>query len=318
MDKRQDRDQDKNSSDKAEPDAAKASPAASEGAAPASAESGAAGNDLPVVGSPQLAGGEAIEEPAVDAVHGSSNGGSVSALPALFNEPVNEAPSEPAAAASGAQPRSFRFALLAATIACAAGIGALVGSLTASGIGHQRAAQAAIPRTADARDVVEAMKAQLAELSALKASLDGANRSADAQFAKIADRLNSIERAQADPAVKLAHIADAIDRLEKENGGGARNHELDRSRPGARAPCACGETHCPCSARLGHPRRAQRSRHGGEPLWPLLPCRLRQHRARTRPRAGRQAPRRRVDRRHRNGADHVAAIADQVSVISNQ
>ncbi len=216
MDKRQDRDQDKNSSDKAEPDAAKASPAASEGAAPASAESGAAGNDLPVVGSPQLAGGEAIEEPTVEAVHGGSNGGSVGALPALFNEPVNEAPSEPAAAASGAQPRSFRFALLAATIACAAGIGALVGSLTASGIGHQRAAQAAIPRTADARDVIEAMKAQLAELSALKASLDGANRSADAQFAKIADRLNSVERAQADPAVKLAHIADAIDRLEKK------------------------------------------------------------------------------------------------------
>jgi len=215
MDKRQDQDQNKNSTDKAEPETPKVSPAASEGAAPASLESGAAGHDLPVVESPKLDGGEAIEAPDAETVHDSSNGGSIAALPTPFHEPVNEAPSEPAAAASGPQPRSFRFALLAATIACAAGIGALAGSLTASGISHRRTAEAASSTTADARDVVQALKAQLAELSALKASLDGANRSAGAQFAKIADRLNSIERAQADPAAKLAHIAEAVDRLDK-------------------------------------------------------------------------------------------------------
>lgn len=214
MDEREEQDHDNNSGDQAEPEAGKASAAASDGAAPASAQSGAA-DDLPAVESPNLAGGEAGAEPAAQAVHGSSNG-SAAALPAVFHEPIGEAPSEPASAAAAAQPRSMRFALLAAAMACAAAIGALAGSLTASGIGRQHTAGAAIPRTADARDVVAALKTQLAELSALKTSLDAANRSAGAQFAKITDRLNSLERAQADPAAKLAHIADAVDRLDKQ------------------------------------------------------------------------------------------------------
>lgn len=207
MDERQDhQDRDNNSGDKAESEAAKAS-AASEGAA---------ANDLPAVESPKLDGQDAGEE-AAEAGHGGADSEFIGSLPALFSEPVNEAPNEPAAV-SPAQPRSYRFVLLAATIACAAGIGALVGSLSASGIGHPHAAPAAIPRTADARDVIQALKAQLAELSSLKASLDGANRSAGAQFAKLGERLDSLERAQAEPATKLARIADALDRLDGRTG----------------------------------------------------------------------------------------------------
>jgi flagellin-like hook-associated protein FlgL len=211
MDENKDQDQENNSTDKAE--AAKAPPGAS-AAAPANAESAAA-NDLPQVDSPKLDGGAASEEPEAEAVHGRANGGSVYALPALFKEPVREAPREASAAAADAQPRSFRFALLAATIACAAGIGGLVGSLWASGIGHEHTAVVAIPRAADARDVAQALRAELAELSSLKASLDSANRGAGAQFAKIADRLDSLERAQTEPAAKLARLAETVDRLEK-------------------------------------------------------------------------------------------------------
>ena len=72
--------------------------------------------------------------------------------------------------------------------------------------------------TRDTRDVAQALKTQLAELAALKASLDGANRTANTQLTKISDRLDALERAQTDPSGKLARLADAVDRLEKRAG----------------------------------------------------------------------------------------------------
>lgn len=206
----QDQDQDKGSADKAEPEAAKE---ASESA------KGASGNDLPVVPSPKLGDEESTEQAAAEASH--SHTRSTSALPALFSESKREPPGEREAAAAGPQQRSFRFALLAATIACAAGIGALAGSLTASGFGQKGVAETATPRAANPHDVAQALKAQLAELSALKASIDNANHNASAELAKIADRLNNLEHAQADPNAKLAHIADAVDRIEKRMGAAA-------------------------------------------------------------------------------------------------
>jgi hypothetical protein len=180
------------------------------------AANAAANGDLPSVEAPNLAGGEASAEPAADSIGDGRKADIGRALPVLFREPVDEELSEPEAAAPTAQPRTFRFALLAATIAAAAGIGSVVGSLTASGLGHKPAAAVAIPKFADSRDVISAMKAQLAELAALKASLEANNRSAAAQFARVGERLDSLQRAEADPTAKLAHIADAVDRLEQQ------------------------------------------------------------------------------------------------------
>lgn len=251
MGTRQDKDQEKSPGKNAEPEAGKAiasDPAAppsdppsspvSEDATPASAEkSVAAMNDLPMVEAPKLGSGEPIAEPAVEAVGDSPKADTVAALPTAISEPVDEAPSESASAAPAPQQRSFRFALLAATIAFAAGIGSFIGALTASGIGGHPAPLAAIPRTADARDIIQALRTQLAELSALKTSLDGANRSTGAQFAKIADRLNSLEHAQAEPAAKLAHIADALDRLDMHGGAAADiTGSIATSPPAASAP----------------------------------------------------------------------------------
>ena len=212
MDDRHDQDQGKATGENNEPEAVKASPAASEREPPASAESSAAGQ-LPNVESPQLGGGETIEEPAVEEVRGAPVK-SIIALPALFRVPVDEAP-RAAAAGRGPQQRSFRFALLAATITGAAGIGALAGSLAAFGFGHQNAALATVTRTADSRDVIQALKNQRAELSALKTSLDSESRSANAQFGKIAERFGNIEHAQTDQAGKLTHISEAVDRFGK-------------------------------------------------------------------------------------------------------
>jgi len=113
---------------------------------------------------------------------------------------------------------SLRFALLAASIALAGVAGSLGGSLIASEMMRRPATEAAVPKTADTRDVVQALKMQIAELAALKTSLDGANRAASSQLAKISDRLDALERAQTDPSGKLARLADAVDRLEKRFG----------------------------------------------------------------------------------------------------
>jgi hypothetical protein len=196
----QDKDQDNTSGKKTDHDAANA----------------AANGDLPMVEAPKLAGGEASSESAAKEADDSTKADVRRSLPALLREPVKDETSEPAAAPAQ-QPRSFRFALLAATIACAAGIGSVIGSLTASGLGDKSAAAVAIPKTAENHDVISAMKAQLAELSALKAGLEATNRSTAAQFAKVSERLDNLQRAEAEPAAQLARIAEAVDRLEKRN-----------------------------------------------------------------------------------------------------
>jgi hypothetical protein len=140
----------------------------------------------------------------------------------FYRQRSSEAPGDSTATAgddaSSWRSPSIRFALLAASIALAGVAGSLAGSLIASEVARRPVAEAAIPKTADTRDLVQAMKVQLAELTALKTSLDGANRTSNAQLGKIADRLDALERAQTDPSGKLARLADAVDRLEKRSG----------------------------------------------------------------------------------------------------
>jgi TolA-binding protein len=64
-------------------------------------------------------------------------------------------------------------------------------------------------------DQLASIKGELAELAALKANVDGATRSANNQFAKLADHIDRLERAQAEPATKIGQIVEAVDRLER-------------------------------------------------------------------------------------------------------
>ncbi len=170
-------------------------------------ESKANNSKLPVVWSPTLSATEGISEDLL---------GSADEATASSADSANDESSEPAGEpANGASlPRSLRFALLAASLAAAAAVGSFAGSLSTSGVAHFWPAPSA---TMAAIGSPQAIKAELAELSALKASLDGAARSANGQFAKLAERLDRVERAQAEPAAKLAHIAEVIDRLEKKS-----------------------------------------------------------------------------------------------------
>jgi hypothetical protein len=165
---------------------------------------------LPVVWSPKLDAGDSIADDLLGA--GADADDSTQSADAAHDESY-----EPSgkAANDAASSRTLRFGLLAASLAAAAALGSLVGSLSSAGVAHFWPAGAA--NASMAYNGPQAAKAELAELSALKANLDGVSRNANGQFAKLAERLDRVERAQAEPAAKLAHIVEALDRLEKKS-----------------------------------------------------------------------------------------------------
>jgi hypothetical protein len=99
------------------------------------------------------------------------------------------------------QPRSRRFALLAASLAVAAGLGAVAGALGASAVATPAAAPAPAPvpvaptTEADDTQSLKSTVAQLrADLSALRVTIETANKAASGQLAKISERFDRMER----------------------------------------------------------------------------------------------------------------------------
>jgi hypothetical protein len=194
--------------EKAGPEAAKTPGNEVAANAGGTSESKSSESHLPVVWSPKLDAHEATENecPQFDAEE---------AMSAQADQSADE---EQAGAASGVESgRSSRFVLLAATIALAAGTGSFLGSLGASGVARLMAPVTGAARNVDASDATQATKLELAELTALKASLDSASRNTTTQFGKIADRLDRVEHAQTDRAAAIAHIADTVDRFDKRS-----------------------------------------------------------------------------------------------------
>ncbi len=101
----------------------------------------------------------------------------------------------PEAAAPAATPgHSSRFIVLAASVAFAAAFGSFVGSVSGSGLAHLLYPTAA-PAPASNKNINDAVLALRLELgNTIKADLDDAARSANAQFAKLGDRLDRIDR----------------------------------------------------------------------------------------------------------------------------
>jgi hypothetical protein len=180
------------------------------------AEGAAPEHKLPVVWSPKLDAADDIEQDIVDVSFGPSD------EPPPYEEiPAGEAAADTTASAAPSS-RLSRFALLAVSVSMAAAIGSFAATLTAVGVGHVNTVSvASAPSlepsigTADA-NTAKALKAQLAELNAMKSSLDSATHYANAQFTSISERLERVEHAQTDPA-QLAHIADSVDRLTRLN-----------------------------------------------------------------------------------------------------
>jgi len=135
------------------------------------------------------------------------------------DERINE--SANAAAAQAAPVQSRRFLMLAATLAFAAAFGSFVGSVSGSGLVQFIAPTRPVAATENTIVAAQQMKAELAEISAIKTSLENAARASTSQYTKIADRLDQLDRhatstsapevtgalagaAQPDPSPKLA------------------------------------------------------------------------------------------------------------------
>jgi hypothetical protein len=113
----------------------------------------------------------------------------------------------------------YSFLLLAASVAIAAALGALIGSLSTLGLTSSKAS--ASDTAAASRGLQVALAQMTKDVAALKTSIDASNRAATTQVSKITERFDRTERAQAEPAAKLAALTDTVAKLEKRLAAGA-------------------------------------------------------------------------------------------------
>ena len=182
-----------------------ASPAAdtSETAAPLPADTPAmtAATDTP-------AEAAAIDLSKVAPADGAASADSLAEAPMIVIEPGD------AAIAEAPQSNFTRYAL-AASIALAGVLGVLAGAGATSALMNEPV-PAADKSVVDATRKLQDGAARMAsELSAVRFGLEAAQKTTNAQFSKLAERLERAERAQSEPAAKLAKIAEAVDRLER-------------------------------------------------------------------------------------------------------
>jgi hypothetical protein len=129
------------------------------------------GSNLPMVVAPKLGAGE--DEPVDDEI-----GDNAAAAEA--------APSSPG--------HSSRFLMLAASVAFAAAFGSFIGSVSGSGLVRFLDPAAPISSVQTTTDAARETKLELAELSAIKTSLDSTSRSTSTQLVKLSDRLDKLDQ----------------------------------------------------------------------------------------------------------------------------
>jgi hypothetical protein len=123
-------------------------------------------------------------------------------LSAAADQAATSTADEPKQTKTAAAPaRSKRFIALAASAAFAAGFGSFVGSVSGSGLARFIYPPPPPPApTSGIENTIAAMreiKLELAQVAALKSSLDNAARNTSNQYAKIAERLDRIDQRSA-------------------------------------------------------------------------------------------------------------------------
>jgi hypothetical protein len=144
--------------------------------------------DLPVVAAPRISG-EADEAQHYEPREYEARN---EAGDDTSNEPADDAAS--AASAQAAPVQSRRFLMLAAALAFAAAFGSFVGSVSGSGLVQFISPMRPTAATDNTIEAARQMKAELAEISAIKAGLENAARVSTSQYSKIADRLDQLDR----------------------------------------------------------------------------------------------------------------------------
>jgi hypothetical protein len=152
--------------------------------------------DLPVVTAPHISGeddeAQQFEPQEYEARDDATDEGGHEAKDETRDEAADDAVSAAQSQATPAQSR--RFLMLAATLAFAAAFGSFVGSVSGSGLVQIISPVRPASATDDTIEAANQMKAELAEISAIKASLENAARASTSQYIKIADRLDQLDR----------------------------------------------------------------------------------------------------------------------------
>ena len=161
-----------------------------------------------------------VEAPAVDAPASIEAPRITPDVDELEPAAANDASSKTSDAAAAAVPTTrsqvSRFALLAASLALAAGFGGMVGALGATSLLRP----APEPVAATGRTGLEEFQAlkenvvqARVELAAMKASIEAGNRHANSQLTKIGERIDRVERTQTEPVAKLGKAIESLERL---------------------------------------------------------------------------------------------------------
>jgi len=197
--------------DKAEPEAGRMPPneymssknVSAQSAPNGEPESADAADDLPFVESPKLGGDDEPVQPAKEEAFKPS--------PVLGSLVLREPPPRQATGGADRRPgstRRWRLAMMAASMALAASLGSFIGTMSAAGLAQMlRASSPAPGATEEFAATAQSLKAQFAELSALKASLDTATRGTASQLAKIAERLDHLDKRAATTADITGSVA---------------------------------------------------------------------------------------------------------------
>ena len=158
--------------------------------------------------------------------------------------------------------RGHRYALLAATVAIAAGLGVAGGAWGNYEYSQARfiAAKAATSppgsdKTIGLQNTVARMQTDLA---ALRTSVDAGNRATSGQFAKITERFDRADRAQTERAAKFAKAVETLERLEKRaDAASAPARESTSSVSAATPASAPAQQPQPVSATPAQPQAQQ-------------------------------------------------------------
>jgi hypothetical protein len=121
-----------------------------------------------------------------------------------------------------AQQRFSRAAVIAIAIAVSAAAGSAVGAAAAFAFVRPQPASADDARTVEVNALRGAIKQLSSDMASLKASIESNTKSANAQMAKIAERIDRAEKAQAEPAQRVAKLSEMLERLDKRTAAAAQ------------------------------------------------------------------------------------------------
>jgi hypothetical protein len=134
--------------------------------------------------------------------------------------------------------------VLAASLALAAALGGMAGALAAYSLapaGPPAAAVAGKTVIEEIHALKENVVQARVELAALKVSLDAFNRTANAQFTRIGERIERIDRNQAEPAARLNKAIETLERMSRADITGSATPHANAGAAGQPAKSAVVE-----------------------------------------------------------------------------